>query len=98
MVSSNQLEKFLGHWHSAKSGKERNGGLFDDTAGKCMKFKTGRTPEILHTVAACHRKRKFLALSIEGAALSIQSTPFYRLAGFLGIFKKCSASIESANS
>ena len=29
------------------------------------------------------------ALSIEGAALSIESMPFYRMAGFLGIPRKC---------
>ena len=28
------------------------------------------------------------ALSIEGAALSIESLPFYRMAGFLGISRK----------
>ena len=31
------------------------------------------------------------ALSIEGPALSIESAPFYRMAGFLGIPGKCSA-------
>ena len=29
------------------------------------------------------------ALSIEGTVLSIESAPFYRMAGFLGIPRKC---------
>ena len=37
---------------------------------------------------AIENATKFLALFVEGAALTIESAPFYRMAGFLGIPRK----------
>ena len=56
---------------------------------------TGCTPEILHIPLAIESTNSlrflWIVLSIEGAALSIETTPFYRMAGFLGIPRKRSA-------
>ena len=81
--STNQLEKFLGRWRSAKRKTMTYPMILQE-----MLENWAYTRDLAYR-AACHRKRKFLSklrsVSIEGAALSTESAPFYRMAGFLGI-------------
>ena len=93
MASSNQLEKFLGRWRSAKGETVAYPIILQENARK-----PGVHPRSCISLAIESANSLRTTLSIEGAALSIESAPFYRMAGFLGIPRKAALSIESADS
>ena len=77
MASSNQLEKFLGHWHSAKRETVAYSMILQENARKPGVHPRSCVP--LAIESANSLRFLWTALSIEGAVLSIEIAPFYRM-------------------
>ena len=86
MASANQLEKFLGRWHSAKIDTVAYLMTLQENARKLGVLPRSCIP--LAIESADSLRFLWTTLSIEGAALYIESALFYRMAGFLEIPRK----------